>query len=184
MSTKSYAMGLTGTLTLDVEVTAPDADPQIIDHIVGLLNEVAEQSAIGYTTGLERGEAALKEANQSMFDLGELVQTSYSESFRAAFGDTSVAYTVTIEMMGPEGLVVMGIMSDVTEHLQRQLRHEIGAHLSGEDFAASKVMSMVADLLGGLLDTMPTANQPADDPFADLFGSKKRGRGPFGDLFG
>lgn len=179
MSTTSYAMGLTGTLTLDVEVTAPDVDPQITDHIVGLLNEVAEQSAIGYATGHERGEVALKEANQSMFDLGELVQTSYSESFRAAFGDTSVAYTVTIEMMGPEGLFVMGIMSDVNEHLQRQLRYEIGAL-----FPASNVMSMVADLLGGLLDTMPTANQPADDPFADLFGSKKRGRGPFGDLFG
>jgi hypothetical protein len=126
MTVQSYSIGSAGTLELDVDVVVPDGSEELIAHIVAAL-QTATQEMTGLV-GVSLDDYA------SMYEDVEMELVHYVQSFSAVYGDISLSYSLTFDLVTDPSIMVMGVMMELADYIDQSVRHEVAVHLSGEKF--------------------------------------------------
>lgn len=126
MSVQVYPIGSAGTLALDVNVKIVDDTEGQVSHIAEVLQTAAQEmtEVIGET--LDEYVAVYSEV--------ELQPIHYTQGFSAVYGDISLSYSLTFDLVADPSIMVMGVMMELVDYIDQRVRYEVGVHLSGDKF--------------------------------------------------
>lgn len=126
MSVQSYSIGSAGTLELDVDVVVPDGSEELIAHIIAVLQTAARKMTEAVGESLDEYAAVYEDV--------EMEPVHYVQSFSAVYGDISLSYSLTFDVVSDPSIMVMGVMMELADFIDHCVRHEVAVHLSGEKF--------------------------------------------------